>query len=200
MGNVLFNISMSLDGFVAGPNDEVDQLFAWYFSGDTEFPFPGSDFLFKVSRASAELLQETSQTTGAIIDGRRVFDVSGAWGGKPPLGVPHFVVTHTIPQEWVYEGSPFTFVTDGVESAIAQAKQVAGEKNVVISTPTIMQQALKGGLLDEISIDLVPILLGSGIRLFEKLDATPIDLEKLRVVEGTGVTHLSYRVVKSSGI
>jgi dihydrofolate reductase len=195
MGKTIFNISMSLDGFVAGPNDEVDQIFRWYFSGDTEFPFPGSDFVFKVSPASAALLQEASRTTGAVIDGRRIFNVAGAWGGKPPLGVPHFVVTHTIPQEWVYEGSPFTFVTDGVESAIAQAKEVAGEKNVVISTPNIMQQCLKAGLLDEISLDLVPILLGDGIRLFDNLGATPVELEQLRVVQGTGVTHLSFRVV-----
>jgi dihydrofolate reductase len=199
MGKVIFNISMSLDGFVAGPNHEVDRLFGWYFSGDTELPFPGSDFVFKVSRASAELIQESARTTGAIVDGRRLFDVAGAWGGRPPLGVPHFVVTHHPPAEWIKEGSPFTFVTDGVESAVAQARQVAGEKNVVLSTPTIMQQALKAGLLDEISIDLVSILLGDGIRLFDNLGPEPIDLEKIRVVQGTGVTHLTFRVVKSPG-
>lgn len=196
MGKVSFNMSMSLDGFVAGPNDEVDQIFKWYFSGDTEFPFPGSDFVFKVSHASAERLKEARKTVGAIVTGRRNFNVAGAWGGKPPLGVHHFVVTHSIPQEWVKEGSPFTFVTDGVESAVEQAKETAGDKDVVISSGNIMRQCLKAGLLDEINIDLVPLLLGEGIRLFEHLAIEPIELEIKSVIEGDGVTHLQYAVVK----
>jgi len=130
------------------------------------------------------------------VTGRRNFNVAGAWGGKPPLGVPHFVVTHTVPQEWVKEGSPFTFVTDGVESAVAKAMQTAGDKNVAISSANIMRQCLKAGLLDEIHIDLVPVLLGEGIRLFEHLGTKPIDLEKISVTEGHGVTHLGFRVVK----
>ena len=128
--------------------------------------------------------------------GRRNFNVAGAWGGKPPLGVHHFVVTHKIPQEWVKQGSPFTFVTDGVESAVEQAKKIAGDKDVVISSANIMRQALKAGLLDEINIDLVSILLGEGIRLFEHLGIEPIELEIKSVVAGDGVTHLQYAVVK----
>jgi dihydrofolate reductase len=196
MGNVGFNMSMSLDGFVAGPNDEVDQIFKWYFSGDTEFPFPGSDFVFKVSHASAERLEEARRTVGAMVTGRRNFNLAGAWAGKPPLGVHHFVVTHNIPQEWVKEGSPFTFVTDGVDTAIEKAKKTAGDKDVVISSADIMRQALKGGLLDEINIDLVAILLGEGIRLFEHLGIEPIELEIKSVIEGTGVTHLQYAVLR----
>jgi len=196
MGNVSFNMSMSLDGFVAGPNDEVDQIFKWYFSGDTEFPFPGSDFVFKVSHATAERLKQARRTVGAMVTGRRNFNLAGAWGGKPPLGVHHFVVTHNVPQEWVKEGSPFTFVTDGVESAIEKAKKTARDQDVVISSADIMRQALKGGLLDEINIDLVAILLGEGVRLFEHLGIEPIELEIKSVVEGTGVTHLQYAVVR----
>ena len=196
MGNVSFNMSMSLDGFVAGPNDEVDQIFKWYFSGDTEFPFPGSDFVFKVSHASAERLKEARRTVGAMVTGRRNFNLAGAWGGKPPLGVHHFVVTHNVPQEWVKEGSPFTFVTDGVESAIEKAKKTARDQDVVISSADIMRQALKGGLLDEINIDLVAILLGEGVRLFEHLGIEPIELEIKSVIEGTGVTHLQYAVLR----
>jgi dihydrofolate reductase len=196
MGNVSFNMSMSLDGFVAGPNDEVDQIFKWYFSGDTEFPFPGSDFVFKVSQASAERLKEARRTVGAMVTGRRNFNLAGAWGGKPPLGVHHFVVTHNVPQEWVKEGSPFTFVTDGVESAIEKAKKTAGDQDVVISSANIMRQALQGGLLDEINIDLVAILLGEGIRLFEHLGIEPIELEIKSVIEGDGVTHLQYALVR----
>jgi len=191
MGKVIFNISMSLDGFVAGPNDEVDRIFGWYFSGDTDL-----FGVFKVSSASAALIQEASRTVGAMVTGRRNFDIAQAWNGNPPLGVHHFVVTHRIPQEWVKPGSPFTFVTDGVESAVAQARQLAGDKHVAVSSPSVMQQCLKAGLLDEIHIDLVPILLGNGVRLFDHLGADPIELEAARVVEGTGVTHLQFRVVK----
>jgi len=196
MGKLVFNMSMSLDGFVAGPNDEVDRLFGWYFSGDTDLPFPGSEMVFRVSRASAEHLREETKKIGAVVTGRRNFEIANAWGGSPPLGVAHFVVTHRVPQEWVKEGSPFTFVTDGVESAVEKAKRAAGDKDVAVSTASIMQQSLKLGLLDEINIDLVPVLLGAGIRLFDNLSKEPIQLEQARVIEGSGVTHLKYRVVR----
>ncbi len=196
MGKVVFNMSMSLDGFVAGSNDEVDQLFGWYFSGDTEFPFPGSEYVFRVSPASAELLQEAISTIGAMVTGRRNFNLAGGWGGKPPLGVHHFVVTHHPPQAWVKEGSPFTFVTDGVERAITQARQAAGEKDVCISSANILQQCLRAGLVDELHLDVVPVLLGKGIRLFELTGSESIALAITRVVEGTGVTHLRYTVTK----
>ncbi len=196
MGKVIFNMSVSLDGFVAGPNDEVDQLFKWYSMGDTEVVLPVTNLKFKVSRASAELFRETWPAIGAMVTGRRNFDNARAWGGNPPGGGPCFVVTHRVPQEWVYEGSPFIFVTDGVESAVKQAKQAAGDKHVVISTATMMQECLKAGLLDELHFDLVPILLGKGIQLFENLGTEPVELERIGVVEGTGVTHMQFRVVK----
>ena len=196
MVKVVFNISMSLDGFVAGPNDEVDRIFRWYFSGDTEFPFPGTDMVFKVSEPSAAHLQQGTKTIGAAITGRRNFDIAHAWGGKPPVGVHHFVITHNPPPEWVKEGSPFTFVTDGVESAVNKAKQTAGNKDVVVSSPNILQQCLRAGLIDEIHIDLVPILLGNGVRLFDHLGSEPIELEAIEVIDAPGVTHLGFRVVK----
>jgi len=196
MGKVLFNISVSLDGFVAGPHDEVDELFRWYNSGDTEVLFPGPNMIFKVSQASANLFRETWPRIGAIVTGRRNFDIAKAWGGHPPLDVPHFVVTHTIPQAWVKPGSPFTFVTDGVTSAVAQAKQAAGDQDVSVSSPSVMQQCLQAGLLDELHLDLVPILLGAGIRLFDHLGTNQIELENMGAIEGTGVTHLRFRVVK----
>ena len=152
--------------------------------------------VFKISRASAELLRESWPEIGASVAGRRTFDIAGGWGGKPPGGGPHFVVTHTVPQEWVKEGSPFTFVTDGVESAVEKAKQAAGDRNVDVISANIVQQCIKAGLLDEIQIDLVPILLGGGVRLFDHLGTEPIELERTRVVEAPGVTHLIYRIVK----
>jgi dihydrofolate reductase len=196
MSKVTAQFTMSLDGFIAGPNDEVDQIFRWYSSGDTDFQASSTDPVFKISRASAELLQKEWGKLGAIVTGRRDFDVSKAWGGNSPLGVPIFIVTHTAPQEWVKEGSPFTFVTDGVESAIEKARHAAGDKNVSVGGTTIVQQCLKARLLDEIQIDLAPVLLGAGIRLFDHLGPEPIELESTGVIEGTGVTHLRFQVVR----
>jgi dihydrofolate reductase len=196
MGKVIFNMSVSLDGFIAGPNDQVDQVFKWYSMGDTEVVLPGPGLKFNVSNASAKLIAQTWPTVRAAIIGRRNFNVAQAWGGHPPGDRPHFVLTHRIPQEWVYEGSPFTFVLDGVERAVQQAKKVAGNKNVSVGTATVMQQCLKAGLLDEIHLDLAHVMLGTGRRLFENLGDEPFELERIRVVEGTGVTHLQFRVVK----
>lgn len=203
MGKVVFNMTVSLDGFVAGPNDSPekglgdggDALFNWYFSGDTEILLSEGTPPLKISAQSAALLKETVESSGAGVWGRRTFDIAHAWGGHPP-GTPAFIVTHNIPQEWVYEGSPFTFVTDGVESAIRQAKEAAGEKDVVVSTASILQQCLNAGLMDEIHLDVAPLLLGKGVRLFDQLNIDPITLERIRVVEAPGVTHIGFRVVK----
>jgi dihydrofolate reductase len=204
MGKVSMGLSMSLDGFIAGPNDGPEhplgeggeRLFAWYSGGETEYRLPGTEMVFMVSPQSAELLREAHGKMGAFVTGRRTFDITNGWGGSPPLGVPTFVVTHTVPQEWVYEGSPFTFVTDGVESAVEQAKALAGDKDVAVGAASIAQQCIRAGLLDEIHIDLVPLLLGSGVRLFEHLGTEPIELESTRVIEAPGVTHLTFRVVE----
>jgi dihydrofolate reductase len=112
------------------------------------------------------------------------------------MDVPVFVVTHSIPEEWVYEGSPFTFVTDGIESAVERAKSVAGGKDVGIGGANVAQQAIRAGLIDEIGIDLVPVLLGGGVRFFDNLVNVPVKLARTRVVEAPGVTHLRFRVVK----
>ena len=203
MAKVVFNMTVSLDGFVAGPNDNPDNglgdggdaLFNWYFSGDTEISISEGTPVLKVSRESAELLQQSFETYGAGVWGRKTFDIAHAWGGHPP-GTPCFIVTHNVPQEWVYEGSPFTFVTDGVDGAIHRAQKAAGNKDVVICTASILQQALNLGLVDEIHVDVAPLLLGKGVRLFDHLDIEPITLERIRVIAAPGVTHFGYRVVK----
>ncbi|HET9913651.1 MAG TPA: dihydrofolate reductase family protein [Anaerolineales bacterium] len=203
MGKVVFNMTVSLDGFVAGPNDGPenglgdggDALFNWYFSGEAEVPISDGNMVLKVSPQSAAILKEAMATYGAGVWGRKTFDIAHAWGGHPP-GSPAFIVTHNIPQEWVYEGSPFTFVTDGVENAIRQAKKVAGDKDVVVCTASILQQCLNLGLMDEIHIDVAPLLLGKGVRLFDHLDIKPIELERIRVIGAPGVTHLGFRVIK----
>ncbi len=156
VGKVGMGLTMSLDGFIAGLNDGPEQplgeggmrLFDWYSAGDTEYGLPGTEMVFRVSPQSAEMLREAHGTMGAFVTGRRTFDITNGWGGRPPLGVPTFVVTHSVPQEWVYEGSPFTFVTDGVESAVEQAEAVAGDKDVAVGAASIVQQCIRAGLLD----------------------------------------------------
>lgn len=204
MGKVTTGFSMSLDGFIAGPNDSPanplgdggDRLFKWYFSGDANVEVPSGNRTFKMTKDGADLIQEASQAAGVLVTARRTFDIAGAWGGKHPMDVPIVVVTHRIPQEWVKPGSPFTFVTDGVESAIEKARQIAGDKNVVVGAPSIVKQCLKAGLLDEIHIDLVPALLFDGVPLFDHLGIAPVDLEIVEVDATAGVIHITFRVIK----
>jgi len=206
MGKVIAGFATSLDGFIAGPNDGPEQplgeggerLFEWYFSGDTEFTMPSGAITLKLSPASAEAVADIFRATGAIVSGRRMFDVTNGWGGRHPIDVPVFVVTHTVPEDWVKEnkGAPFTFVTEGVKSAVEQAKQVAGDKIVGVGGANVAQQCLELGLLDEIYVQLVPILLGDGVQLFDNVDAESLELETTRVVDAPGVTHLTCRVVK----
>jgi len=205
MGKVATGLTMSLDGFIAGPNDGPEnplgeggmRLFDWYASGDTDYEMPGTGMVFKVSPQSADLLREAFGTMGAFVTGRRTFDIANGWGGRPPLGVPTFVVTHTVPRDWIYEGSPFTFVTTGgVESAVEQARAVAGDRDVSVGAASLMQQCIRAGLLDEVHINLAPVLLGGGVRLFDHLGDGQVELERTRVVEAPDVTHVTFRVIK----
>ena len=203
MGKVTTELSVSLDGFVAGPNDGPgkplgeggEALFRWNSGGDTALPLPGTDMVFQVSRASADFLREEWGQLGAMVVGRRTFDITGGRHGQPPGGGPCFVVTHAAPQEWVTPGSPFIFVTDGAASAVRQAKEAAGDKTVSIGSASIVQQCLNAGLLDEVQLDLVPIFLGGGVRLFDQLSLGQADLERMRVLAAPGVTHIRYRIV-----
>lgn len=204
MGKVTTAFSVSLDGFVAGPNDSPQnplgdggmRLFDWYFKGDAKEEIPSGTGTFKMTKDGAEMIREASRKTGALVTGRRTFEIAGAWGGKHPMDVPVVVVTHQIPQEWDKEGTIFTFVTDGVESAIQKAQQIAGEQDIAVGAPSIMKQCLKAGLLDEIHMDLVPVLLGQGVRMFDFLGIEPVNLEIIDVVSAPGVTHMNYRVIK----
>ncbi len=198
MGQVISNLSMSLDGFIEDAEGSVDHLFEWYTAGPVETESANADIRYCQSAEDAEHFQETIKTIGALIAGRRLFDVASGWNGTHPTGVPVFVVTHRIPapQEWPHQDAPFTFVTDGVESAIAQAKAVAGDKDVVIASPSIARQALDAGLLDVITVDLVPYLLGSGTPYFANLTSAPVRLDNPTIHPGSRVTHLSYRVLR----
>jgi len=196
MRKVAVEFAMSLDGFIADAYDGVHDLYHWLMGGVGDTPITLDGRVFMTSAVSAAHYRALLDSVGAFVTGRRDFDVSHAWGGKNPMNVPTFIVTHTVPQEWVKEGSPFTFVTEGVEKAIEQGKQAAGEKVLLVSGSKIVQQALRAGLVDEIYIDLVPILLGTGIRLFEHLGPQPIELECFSAVAAPTVTHLKFRIVK----
>jgi dihydrofolate reductase len=198
MGKVVAEFAMSLDGFIADANDGVQDLYRWLMSpnGDTPITLDGREF--KTSSVSAAHYRDLLDSVGALVTGRRDFDVSRAWGGRSPFGVPTFIVTHTIPQAWAKPDAPFTFVPEGVEHAVELGKQAAGEKILLISGSKIAQQGIKAGLVDEIRIDLVPILLGTGIRLFDNVGSESIELDCFSAIQAPGVTHLKFRIVKSS--
>jgi len=195
MGKVIGLMSMSLDGFVADANDGVDEVFDWYFSGDVEIPIasPTMEMTFRVSQPSAEHLNGLIAEIGAMLTGRRTFEVADGWGGQHPWG-PAFVVTHDVPEGWPRPDSTVEFVTDGIESAVARAKAAAGSKAVGVHGADTIQQCLNAGLLDEINVDLAAVLLGEGVRLFDRLSGTPVVLGDPRVIDGMGVTHLRYPV------
>jgi dihydrofolate reductase len=195
MGKVITGFSTSLDGFIAGEGDRIDEVFSWLSSGDTEYTVPNGRKVFKVSQASADYLWTLYESIGALVTGRWQFDLTKGWGGQHPLNVPVFVVSHRPPPK-LEKDSVFTFVTEGVGHAIAMAREVAGNKNVAVDGANIVQQAIKAGLVDEIGMDLVPFLLGKGVRYFDHLGDIPIELERIQIVEGTDVTHLRFRVVK----
>jgi dihydrofolate reductase len=194
MATVVAEMSMSLDGFVADRSDGIDEVFAWFGSGDVEVQPPASDFRFRVSEASAAELREAFENVGAVLTGRRTFDLAGGWGGQHPFGVPAFIVTHEVPDGWPLPDSAVHFVTDGIESAVEQAKAAAGDKMVGVAGASVAQQILNAGLMDRIRVNLAPVLLGEGVSFFGELEGSPVRLENPRVVEGEGVTHLDYTI------
>lgn len=197
MSRVVAILSMSLDGFVADPDDGVSEVFAWYGSGDVEIHTGGSSpMTFSMSGASAQHFHDLTSRLGALITGRRTFEVADGWGGNHAWG-PAFVLAHEVPDGWPREDSTVHFVADGVESAATQAKAAAGDKDVAVHGADTIQQLLNAGLLDELSIDVSAVLLGSGVRLFDHLDITPTSLGSPTVTPGEGVTHLRYPVIKA---
>ncbi|MGV3711319.1 MAG: dihydrofolate reductase family protein [Gemmatimonas sp.] len=195
MSKLIALMSMSLDGFVATPDDGVGEVFDWYMnSGPVEINAGGDDpMTFHVSRSSAVYIRALWSELGAVLTGRRTFDVAGGWGGNHAWG-PAFVLTHNVPDGWPRPNSSVHFVTNGLESAVRQAKAAAGNKAVGVHGADTIQQLLNAGLLDELQIDLAATLLGSGIRLFDALENTPSKLGDPVVIAGNGVTHLRYTV------
>ena len=202
-GKVVLSVTMSLDGFIAGPKDDLVRLHDWIFSGRADRSGGKSDRTGGSSRSSAgdpkdaEVIDEMFRTTGAVIMGRRTYDIGEPfWGSNPPFRVPCYVLTHRGQEILIRGETTFTFVTDGIESALKRARAAARHKNVSLIGADTAQQFMKAGLLDEIQISLVPVLLREGIRLFENMGTKQVELERERVVESPGVTHLTFRVVK----
>ncbi len=179
MGKVFVDMAVSLDGFVNGPNGEDGGLHDWYFSPSGDGP---------------QILAELLQNIGAMVIGKRTFGEQPD-GFDTPYKVPHFVLSHEARTPIERDGAQFIFVTDGIESALAQAKAAAGNQDVCIAGgAATAQQYLKAGLVDEVQLHLVPVLFGGGLRLFEL--GVEAQLEKIRVLESPNATHLKFRFIK----
>lgn len=193
---VVVEMSMSLDGFIARPDHSTDEVHAWYSSGDIAVPMPNDELTFQVHPESVDVVR-TAFDIGANVTGRVTFDDAEAWGGDDPMGLPSFIVTHEIPEPWRTDPGPFTFVTDGVASAIRQAKAaIPDDKPVGVAGADIAMQCLRLGLLDELWIHLTPVLLGSGIPLFATVADAPVPLVQRRVIVAPDVTHLFLEVAR----
>jgi dihydrofolate reductase len=198
MGKTIMNVAaVSLDGFIADDTDGIEPLFDWLGNGDVTWRFPGTERELRTTQASADFMQSHYRNVAAAVIGRRLFDLTNGWDGKIECAGEHiFVVTHQPPTDWEYAATaPFTFV-DGVEKAIAAAKQFAGDRDVNVFSGQIGSQALNLGLIDQVVVNQVPVVLGSGRPFF----ATDVLAEPLRletpstIVQGDRVTHVVYDV------
>jgi dihydrofolate reductase len=201
MGQILLEKSVSLDGYITGPNpgpdnplgDHGDLVFAWMMGNRSEENFIRNN----------EMLAEGFESTGAVIMGKRMFEIIDSPNGwVAPDGTafpwPVFVLTHEVREPETKGKTRFTFVNDGPERALAQARAVAGDKVIGVAGANVAQQFIAAGLVDEITIHLVPVFLGGGVRLFDHLGAEPVQLECVDVRPGSGVTHLTYRVKREA--
>lgn len=196
MSKVYTGASMSLDGYISGPGETgFEHLFKWMGNGDVEVTTADPELTMRMTEGNARHFRELLDLTGALVVGRKLFDFTKGWGGRHPMDLPVVVLTHSVPDGWEQEGESFVFVTDGIEAAVERARELAGAKVVGVNGGTIARQCLDARLLDEIWVDLVPVLLGGGTPFFEQLGSAPVELEgPLSVEDDKDVTHLRYRV------
>ena len=184
MATVVADMSVSLDGFVADSADRADKVFTWYGKPQPE-------------QAPREPTGEAdAMGLGVIVYGRRTFEVAHGWDGRHPTGAPVVVVTHSVPAGWPRQNSTVSFHTAGIQSAMATAEKIAGDKVIALGSPSIIQQCLALRMVDRLQVKVVPVLLGAGIRMFGTLGTDPVELDDPEVTEGNGVTHLYYNVAK----
>jgi dihydrofolate reductase len=198
MSRVVLYMSMSVDGFITGPDDDKDhglgvngeRLHDWLHSGGVD---PASHR--PSDEASATVFDEV-MATGAVIVGRRTFEFAGGWAGDHHDGVPIFVLTHAAPEEPAPGNA--RYVTDGIESCVRQAKAAAAGRDILLHGAATAQECLRAGLLDAMELQLMPVLLGQGRRLFENMPPDHVELELIRDLDAPGVQHLRYRVRKAA--
>lgn len=202
MAKVTIFKSMSLDGFISDQNDEIGPLHDWLFStrpagkGSWEEAEGKTERFFAPEGVNKDILMTAMAVEGATVVGRRTYDVAGGWGGKPPGHGPYFVMTHNPPPADAIS-SVFTFVTDGIESAVARAIAASKSGHVDLMGANVIQQGIRAGLVDSIVVQIIPVLLGQGIRLFDHLGSEHIHLNRTRVEAGpSGVTHVFYDLVR----
>ena len=191
MGKVVLYGSVSVDGFIADPDDQPGPLFDWLSSGDVPLDEGGH---VKVSQVSHDHTRAYWDEIGVTVVGRHVFDMTNGWGGTPPGGIDHVVVvSHRPPPEGWSPDAPFHFA-GGIEAAMAKAQELAGERTVEVSAGDVGGQVLAAGLVDEVRMDVAPAVLGSGKRFFGSVDAQHLLEDPDVVIQGTRVLHLRYRV------
>jgi len=198
MGKAIMGAVVSLDGYMADDHDSVGPLFDWLGNGDVSWSFEGSEDQVRTTRASADFMRAQYAGVACVVIGRRVFDMTNGWDGVPAAGEHVFVVTHEPPKDWEYaDTAPFTFV-DGVEAAVAAAQEYAGDRIVDVAGGQIGGQALRLGLIDQVVVNLVPTVFGSGRPFFAtgSLDGPILFDNPSQVVRGDRVTHLVYDIAK----
>ncbi len=201
MGIVIMHNVVSVDGFIADDNDDVGPLHDWYFNGDTPitgdgdegYDHSGTASPFKVSRASAEYVRSMWEAIGTIVMGRKLFDLVNGWEGQPPAGDHVVVVSHRPkPEGWHPEAS-YHFVNDPA-AAIDKARELAGERTVAVNAGDVGGQILAAGLVDEVAMDIVPVVFGSGKRYFGSIDQQHLLEDPHVVIQGERVLHLRFKV------
>lgn len=202
MGKVVAQAIMSLDGYVAKQDNTIGRLFDWLQNGEVKIPTPAADFDVHLTPASAEHWRRWVSSIGALVCGRTLFDVTRGWHGRHSLDVPVVVATHRVPTDWIeaYPDAPFSFVTGGVQAAVARAQQIAGDRAVAVTGGTIARQCLDLGLLDEVAVDLVPVVMGEGNRpFFGVLSSEDVLLgNPTTCIQGDRVIHLVFPVLNST--
>ncbi|MBD8078373.1 dihydrofolate reductase family protein [Cellulosimicrobium arenosum] len=196
-GIVTTSASVSLDGFIAGPGETgIEHLFEWYDAGTEVFPSANPGVSFNLSAADHAYLTAAMARIGALVVGRHLFDITDGWGGTHPLDKPVVVLTHHVPHDWVaaHPAAPFRFVTTGIEDAVAAGHEAAGGLDVAVNAGRMASQALAAGLLEEVVLDVVPVLLGGGVPFFDDLGAAPRLLDGPEITPGERVTHLRFSV------
>jgi dihydrofolate reductase len=190
MSNVVMHNVVSVDGYIADEQDDIGPLFDWYFNGDTA-PVEGSGFA--MTEASARYVREAWAAIGAMVIGRRLFDLMNGWEGQPPTGDHVVVVSHRPKPDGWHPEAPYHFVSD-VGSAVKKAEELAGDRTVAVAAGDVGGQALAEGLVDEVAMDVVPVVFGSGRRFYGGIDSQHLLEDADAVVQGERVLHLRYRV------